>query len=137
MNKRILVDTHIWLWHLNGEESLSSKIKKMIDTSAFENALYLSAISLWEIAMLASKKKINFTTSPLAWMNKALSLSNISLVPLSPEIAVESCALPGFHGDPADRLIVASAKVETLCLISRDQKIASYCKEYEMDFILG
>lgn len=136
MSKRILVDTHIWLWHLNGDTSLSSKVKKIIDTCASENELYLSAISVWEIAMLVKKNKISLNTSCQAWIDKSLSLPGISLIPLSPEIAIESCELSGnFHGDPADRIIVASAKIENLSLISRDKKIASYCHKHDIHII--
>lgn len=136
MNKAILVDTHIWLWHLNGDNTLPNRIKKIIDASATENELYLSAISIWEIAMLVSKNKIQLNTSCQAWINKSLSLPGISLIPLSPEIAIESCELLGnFHGDPADRIIVASAKIENLCLISRDKKLGSYCKKHDINII--
>lgn len=136
MNKAALVDTHIWLWHLNGDPTLPSRVKKVIDACALENELYISAISVWEIAMLVSKNKIILNTSCHAWVNKSLSLPGISLIPLSPEIAIESCILPGnFHGDPADRIIVASAKIENLCLISRDEKLHTYCKKHDIDII--
>jgi PIN domain nuclease of toxin-antitoxin system len=138
MTKGILVDTHIWIWHLNAEPTLSPHIRNLIDTSASKNELHLSAISVWEIAMLVSKKKIAINTSCSAWINKSLSLTGVCLVPLSPEIAIESCELPGnFHGDPADRIIIASAKIENLSLISRDKKLSAYGAKHGVDIILG
>ena len=136
MSKRILVDTHIWIWHLNGDLTLSTNISKIIDTSALENELYICAISVWEIAMLVSKNKMTLNTSCQAWVDKSLSLPGVSLIPLTPEIAIESCYLPGnFYGDPADRMIVASARIENLSLITRDKKIVQYCKHHGIDVI--
>lgn len=136
VNKRVLVDTHIWIWYLNGESTLSTRIKKLIDASAINHELHVSAITVWEIAMLASKKKITLNTSCQAWIDKSLSLPGVLLIPLSPEIAIESCYLPGeFHGDPADRMLVASARIENLCLISRDTKIIAYCKKQGIEAI--
>lgn len=136
MSKGCLVDTHIWIWHLNGDPTLSSKAKKMIDTAAAKDTLYISAISIWEIAMLVQKKKIILNTSCQAWVNKSLSLPGVNFTPLSPEIAIESCDLHGsFHGDPADRILIASAKVENLSLMTRDQKIADYCKQNHIPLI--
>lgn len=138
MNDRILIDTHIWLWYLNGDKSLSSRIKKTIDSSAIDNELYLSAISVWEIAMLVRKKRITLNTSCQTWVHCSLSLPGVNLIPLSPEIAIESCELPGdFHGDPADRIIVASAKVENLSIISRDEQMIAYCKKQDIHVLQG
>ena len=77
--------------------------------------------------MLETKRRITLTTDPLRWVNDALRLPGFSLIPLSPEIAVTSSRLPGdFHGDPADRIIVASALVEKAMLITNDHKILDY-----------
>jgi len=125
--KRILLDTHVWLWHISGEETLSHRIINLIDTAASRHELFISAISVWEIAMLANKRKIVLNTSCLSWINASLSLPGITLIPLSPEIAVESCQLPdNFHGDPADRILAATAKIENLTLITRDKKLLAY-----------
>lgn len=125
--KRILLDTHVWLWHISGEETLSHRIINLIDTAASRHELFISAISVWEIAMLANKRKIVLNTSCLSWINASLSLPGITLIPLSPEIAVESCQLPdNFHGDPTDRILAATAKIENLTLITRDKKLLVY-----------
>lgn len=74
MNRRILIDTHIWIWHINGDDTISPRIRKIIDNCAQDDELYISAISVWEIAMLAMKNKIVLNTSCQTWVNKSLSL---------------------------------------------------------------
>lgn len=97
-----------------------------------------SAISIWEIAMLVKKKRISLNTTCHIWVNRVLSLPGVFLVPLSPDVAIETCELPGnFHGDPADRMIVATAKVENLYVISRDQKLIDYCTKHKINFLAG
>ncbi len=77
--------------------------------------------------MLQSKGKISLHTPLQQWIKRIESLSYIKILPLTPEIAIESCELPGeFHGDPADRMIVATARVLDIPLMTRDQKIVSY-----------
>lgn len=81
----------------------------MINQASFNDALHLSAMSPWEIAMMESKNRVSF-----------------KLLPLTPQIAIESCHLEHFHGDPVDRIIVATARVANLTLATRDKKILSY-----------
>ena len=82
---------------------------------------------MWEVSMLASKNRIILEGDTMEWINKALSAPGISLYPLTPEIAYESAHLPGnFHGDPADRMIVASARKLNATLVTFDQKILEY-----------
>ena len=77
--------------------------------------------------MLQSKGKISLHTPLQQWIKRIESLSYIKILPLTPEIAIESCELPGeFHGNPADRMIVATARVLDIPLMTRDQKIVSY-----------
>jgi len=77
--------------------------------------------------MLEAKGRIRLSKDCLSWVHDALSSPGISLVPLTPEIAVESCRLPGtFHGDPADRILVATARLLGATLITRDTMILSY-----------
>lgn len=123
----ILLDTHIWIWLNQGASTLATSTIQWIDAIANEGAVYISAISVWEIATLVAKKKIILTTSVSDWVKRALELPGVQLLPLSPEIAIESTLLPeGFHADPADRIIVASARLHDLTLLTRDQKIIDY-----------
>lgn len=128
-DKALLLDTHIWLWVASGDSTLSSGVRRQIEKASRSKLLFVSAISVWEIAMLHSKGRINLSQSTLNWINHALSQSEITLLPLSPEIAVESCELPdNFHGDPADRILIATARIENLYLVTRDKKLIEYSK---------
>ena len=81
------------------------KTKNVIDEAQTERGLFLMGISIWEIAMLVKKKRIELNTSCQTWVHRSLSLPGVRLLPLSADIAVESCDLPGeFHGDRADRI---------------------------------
>lgn len=126
----LLLDTHTWVWLNNGSDELSNKIIQKIDTAADQGKVFISAISVWEIATLAAKKRLVLRTSLKEWVDEALSQVGVDLVPLSPDISIESSVLPnGFHGDPADRLIVATARIKRMILLTRDSKILSYAKE--------
>ncbi len=130
MTRSILLDTHAWIWLVNGDANLSKKAINYIQSFVAENNIFLSTISTWELAMLEAKKKIILTSPCLEWINKSLQLTGIQLLPLSPNIAVESSRLPGdFHGDPADRIIVATARIENLTLVTKDSKIIEYSKQ--------
>jgi PIN domain nuclease of toxin-antitoxin system len=127
MNKLIL-DTHVWVWLINGDKRLAaSKALSWIEKASKINSVYVSAISVWEVAMLEAKGRISFTVSCMDWVQNALSAPGIILLPIHPEIAVESTRLPGeFHGDPADRIIVASARKLDIALVTEDSKIRNY-----------
>lgn len=126
----LLLDTHTWVWLNNGSNELSNKIIQSIDSAAENGKVFISAISVWEIATLAAKKRLILRTSLKEWIDEALSQVGVELVPLTPDISIESSELPsGFHGDPADRLIVATARIKRMVILTRDSKIVSYAKE--------
>ncbi|MFO8038917.1 MAG: type II toxin-antitoxin system VapC family toxin [Sodalinema sp.] len=117
----MILDTHAWIWWISESEKLSQKAQNSIQTSNF---IGIPAISCWEIAMLVSKQRLELSMDVQAWINLALQRPRLKLLPLTPEIAVLSTRLPGnFHGDPADRLIVATSLVYDASLISKDEKI--------------
>lgn len=122
----LLLDTHVLIWLMNGDASLSIKTKKLIEKVYKEGSICIAAISVWEVAMLEKKQRIVLNKPCFEWIKDALRFG-IRLIPLSPEIAIESCYLPGYlAGDPADRIIIASARVESLCLVTCDEKILTY-----------
>ena len=123
----ILLDTHVWLWLVAGSSDLSMEARHMISGAAAAGTLRIAAISLWEIALLASRGRIVLGKSIGLWLEEALADPGPAIDPLSPQIAVESYALPDvFHADPADRLIVATARVANATLMTRDQRILDY-----------
>ncbi len=125
----VLLDTHAWIWILSGEPKLSPKATDSIEKAMVNETLFLSDITLWEVSMLARKERITLGQPALIWIKNALKESNLQLIHLTPEIVVESTELPGdFHGDPADRLLVATARILDLILITRDNNILKYAK---------
>lgn len=123
----ILLDTLVWIWYVNGSEELNKKIQNIITAALHNNEACLAAISLWEISMLDKKQRIILEMPCLEWINKSIELTHLRILPITPAIAIESCHLPGeFHDDPADRLITATARVEGLTLITRDERMLAY-----------
>lgn len=127
---QLLLDTHVWIWFANGNTEIPSKIKKLINQAGHQNGLFASAISAWELSMLEVRKKIILGMPCLDWIKQSLNSLNMQLLPLSPEVSVESCHLPAeFHSDPADQIIIATARVHNLHLVSKDKKIIQYSKK--------
>ncbi len=94
------------------------------------STIRVSVISVWEFSMLEFKGKIKLPHNILEWVYEALGAPGVSLAPLTPEIAIESCQLPGeFHGDPADRMIVATARSLGATLVTQDAHILAYSKK--------
>ncbi|MFZ2959148.1 MAG: type II toxin-antitoxin system VapC family toxin [Candidatus Ozemobacteraceae bacterium] len=131
--KKLVLDTHVWFWLMNGEERLKKNKHhplSFINQASERMNLLVSAISVWEISMLEAKGRVRFETGCLKWVKEALSAPGIQLLPLTPEIAIESTRLPGiFHGDPADHILVASARLLNADLVTADEKIHAYAKE--------
>src|SRR4029078_4692101 len=122
----IILDTHIWIWWTDGNTRLTDNDKALIENTR-ASGVGISAFSCWEVAKLLEKNRIRFSISLDEWFDKAFSLSGISLLPLSPKIIDESIKLPGsFHNDPADQIIVATARVYDCALVTYDSKILSY-----------
>ena len=124
----LLLDTHAWLWLMNGDDNkLSLACRECIDAAAKTGKLLVSAISVWEVGMLEAKGRIQLNKTCLLWIKEALSAPGIQLAQLSPEIVIESSRLPGdFHGDPADRILIATARVHGATLLTQDSKILDY-----------
>lgn len=127
-NIHLLLDTHAFIWLINGDETFSPKAQQHIEMiMENEGAIAISAISLWEISMLHSRERISLNQPCLNWINHSLQAPGVYLTELTPEIAVDSCSLPNdFHGNPADRIIVSTARILDVPLMTRDQKILDY-----------
>jgi PIN domain nuclease of toxin-antitoxin system len=126
--KTLLLDTHVWVWFANGEE-LSQATRNEIRDSLFDKSLFVSAISVWEVGMLVSKNRLQLSAPPAIWTNNALNLAGLVLAQLKPDIALESSFLPGtLHADPADRIIIATARALNIPVMTRDQKILDYAQ---------
>ena len=122
----ILLDTHTWIWSHSATKLLSDNVKILIrQTQTDQRAI--ASISIWEFAMMVTKGRINVKIDPKRWLNNAIGKSGLQVIELTPEIAMESCNLPGgFHKDPADQIIVATARTHNLTLLTKDRKIIDY-----------
>ena len=122
----ILLDTHTWVWSHSATKLLSDDVKKQIKKTTPDQRA-IASISIWEFAMMVFKGRINVKIDPKLWLDSAIKKSGLKVIDLSPEIAIESCNLPGdFHNDPADQIIVATARIHNLTLLTKDKKILSY-----------
>ena len=124
-----LLDTHALVWLLDGNERLGEKSRTLIQQSAQADSLYVSAITPWEIAMLVSKGRLTLVQEIGEWLRIAISMPGIRMAPLSIDVSVGSTRLPGaFHSDPADRIIVATARHLGAILVTEDKLILDYGK---------
>ncbi|MBI5715220.1 MAG: type II toxin-antitoxin system VapC family toxin [Chloroflexi bacterium] len=122
----IILDTHIWTWWAHGDERLPPKYLSYIQEHE-SDGLGVSIISCWEVAKLVEYKRITLPLPVDEWLDQALAYPGIQLLELTPRIVVESTQLPGtFHRDPADQMIVATARVYDCPLITVDEKIRAY-----------
>ncbi len=123
----LLLDTHVWVWLMEGDPKLTPSVRERIQGAVPDKGVHISAISVWEVAMHEAKGRIVFDVDCNVWVNRALSSPGVSLIPLHPEIAIASTHLPdAFHGDPADRIIVATARQQNFTLVTADNAILDY-----------
>ena len=124
---RILLDTHAWLWWVTEDRRLSQRAKAAIQKSQREDALWLSLISMWEIAKKVEKDQLVLDRPLDQWLDLATTLAGFHLAELTRPILVESCQLPQpFPGDPADQIIVATARHHEAVLVTKDRRIQDY-----------
>jgi PIN domain nuclease of toxin-antitoxin system len=121
-----LLDTCALLWTVNGDP-LSSEALHAINKSRNAGELFLSPVSAWEIGILAQRGKVKFGVSAENYVSRAFTQPGTQIAPLTPEIAVRASYLPGqFHSDPADRLLISTAILMGLTLVTRDREILRY-----------
>ena len=126
-DRGILLDTHTWIWLFNGSTELSQDAIEQINLAGNQGKVFISAISVWELSMLVAKDRVTLSKPIHQWVKDSFNQPGVNLSSMLPEIAIESSFLPGeFHGDPADRIIVATARINSLILLTRDKKILSY-----------
>lgn len=122
----IILDTHIWVWWVHRVESLTKVQEQTIVANEGEQ-IGVSTISLWEIAKLVEYGRLELPFSIEEWFEQAINYPGIEILELTPEIVIESTRLPGeFHRDPADQIIVATARINNCPLVTSDKKILDY-----------
>lgn len=122
----ILLDTHIWVWYVTDSPRLTAHQWQTLEARKTEG-LGVSVISCWEVAKLVERDRLDLDRPVQEWIAQALALPEILLVDLTPQIAVASTQLPGtFHRDPADQILVATARMYDVDLLTADRRIAEY-----------
>ena len=122
----IVLDTHIWVWWVHGDERLTRSQSETIEANE-AGTIGVSAISYWEVAKLVEYGRLALPCDLREWFDQALSYPGVQLIDLTPEIAIASTQLSGeFHRDPADQIIVATAMLNECPLVTADRKILEY-----------
>ena len=125
---KILLDTHVWIWTMMGNNILKDSFLSDLEKIVKYNGILISPMSILEVGMLVEKKRIEIEMDVLDWINQALD--KMYLCSITPRIAIQSTRLPGaIHGDPVDRLLIATAYEENAVLVTCDQKILQYGNE--------
>jgi PIN domain nuclease of toxin-antitoxin system len=127
----LLLDTHIWLWHLEGDtEHTAGELTALLDRSGARSNLRVSDISYWEIAVKAAKGRIRFTVDVAIWLQRAEQAPGIRFQPVDRAVLLLSTRLPGLaNSDPADRMLIATAQLANLPLVTADRLIIEYARE--------
>jgi len=119
-----LLDTHAWVWWVDQDPRLGPKVIDALDRLPREERPFLSDISLWEVATLVERHRLLLDIPLRDWLEAAAHPRSVRLLPISPAIAAGVAALPdSFHRDPADRVIVATARAHSLPVLSHDDRI--------------
>jgi PIN domain nuclease of toxin-antitoxin system len=123
----IVLDTHTLIWWVTSDAALSKKAKTAIERERAGGEIIVSAISAWEIAMLVQRETVAFSMDVENWLATVQQIPGVRFAPVDLDISVKSVQLPGeFHRDPADRLIVATARKFAAPLVTKDLKIRAY-----------
>ena len=127
----ILLDTHIWMWLTDGvPKFISPQLRELIEKFRADSAVRVSSISVWEVGMLVLKNRVAFVNGVEEWVYRASHAPGIRMEAITTEIALESTLLKDYHGDPADRILMATAKNTGATLITQDKEILSYSKKH-------
>lgn len=131
----LLLDTHVWIWVVEGrEDEIGAGARDEIQGASRDGRILVSAISVWEVAMLEALDRIRLSRPVHDWVRAALRGPGVRLLPLTPEIAVESTRLPDNPpGDPADRILTAGARVTGARLVTRDRDLLAYAESGHLD----
>lgn len=123
----IVLDTHTLIWWVTADATLSKKAKAVIEREQDGGEIIISAISAWEITMLVAHERLVLSMEVNNWLSTVAEIEAVRFLPVDVEIATTSVGLPGeFHKDPADRMIVATARKLAVSLVTKDDKIRSY-----------
>lgn len=128
----LLLDTHVWLWHLEDDASqMSKRATPLLDRSGKGDGLLVSDISWWEVAVKAAKGRLTLSVDTAVWLARAAKAPGIRFLPLDREILLLSTRLSGtVHNDPADRMLLATAQLRNVPLVTADRLIVDYARKH-------
>jgi len=124
----LVLDTHVLLWWVSDSDLLSITARKAIgETLSQGSELIISTITSWEVSMLINKERLVLSMDVESWFDEIAQIDGVRFLPVDIEIGIKSTLLPGvFHKDPADRMIVATARKLAVPLVTADKKIRNY-----------
>jgi PIN domain nuclease of toxin-antitoxin system len=126
----LLLDTHLWVWMLDTASGrLPTPLLPLIRNAARDGRLYVSEISFWEVAQKVGKGRLGLTMPLSAWARRAASAPGVNYLPLDREVLLTSVGLEAMRGDPADRILVASAKLHAMPLATADRVIIDWARQ--------
>lgn len=125
-----LIDTHIWIWYLDGvEDRIHAPALELLRRCVRGDGLLVSDISAWELGMKAAKGQIRLSPSPAGWVAAAGRRRGLDFLPVDRSTLLAGTSLPGeIHGDPADRILMATAALTGLPLVTADHRIVEYAR---------
>jgi PIN domain nuclease of toxin-antitoxin system len=127
MRMPTLLDTHAWVWWVTEDRRLSTRAKSRIATSMARQDLWISLISVWEVAKKVEKQQLIIDRPLDQWLDEAVTRPGLGVWEMTRTVLVQSCELPQpFHGDPADQILVATARERGATLVTKDQRIRRY-----------
>jgi PIN domain nuclease of toxin-antitoxin system len=118
---KLLLDTHIWIWDSMEPGRIKPEVSRELDNP--ENTRYLSAVSIWELGLLVEKKKMHLHEPFDSWIERSQASLLLEEVALTWSVAREERAMGWSHKDPADRFLVATARVFGLTLVTADEQL--------------
>jgi len=124
-SRRLLLDTHALLWWKAESDRIPGTVVDAIEAA---DSLLISPITCWEISMLVEKKRVEFDRPTSAWVNDLLAESAVEIAELTSAIAVDAGSLLGLHGDPADRMIFATARALGCPLVTKDSRLTDFAE---------
>lgn len=127
---RLVLDTHVLVWLMMGDPSLSLGAREAIEDARTSNDVFVPAICFWEIGMLYAKGRLELDRPPWPWAREVIGYPGVTVAELTVEAAIASSNLPGApHGDPADRIIIANTLALDATLVTHDRAILRYADQ--------
>jgi PIN domain nuclease of toxin-antitoxin system len=124
----LLLDTHVWIWVMEGDRRrLDDNVAARIDAAAGAGGVWIHPLSIWEVGTLVRRGRLSLAGPVDQWVEEAISVRGVSLVPVTPAMALGAARLPdSFPGDPVDRMLVSAAYLLGATLVTCDRRILCY-----------